>query len=324
MSWVHHADKAEEFSLAGKRVLVAGHTGMAGSSIARRLQREDCEVIGISYPELDMIRQQETEEYLGEVKPDAVFVAAAKVGGIFANSTRPAEFLYENLAIETNLIHAAKTVGVKKLLFLGSSCIYPRLAPQPMKEEALLTGPLEPTNEGYAIAKIAGIKMCDYYRKQYGCDFISAMPTNLYGPGDRYDPVNGHAAAALIMKVHEAKCTGASSITLWGTGKALREFLFTGDLADAVVFMMKSYSDYGHLNVGTGHDITIRELAEAIAKVAGWSGKIVYDTSKPDGMPRKVMDVSRLTELGWVAHTDLKEGLKSAYDWYVDNKVSAA
>jgi GDP-L-fucose synthase len=313
----------ETFSLAGKRVMVAGYTGMAGGAIWRRLQQEDCEVIGVGHRDLDMIRQNNVEEYMASVKPDVVFLAAAKVGGILANSTRPAEFLYDNLAIQTNVIHSAKVIGVKKLIFLGSSCIYPRLAPQPMKEEALLTGALEPTNEAYAIAKIAGIKMCDSYRKQYGCDFISAMPTNLYGPGDRYDAVNGHVVAALIMKVHDAKLSGASHITLWGTGAARREFLYTEDLADAVVFMAKNYSDEGHLNVGTGVDITIRELAETIAKVVGWSGEIVYDTSKPDGMPRKVMDVSRLASLGWSAKTELATGLKVAYDWYVENVAAA-
>lgn len=314
----------ELFSLRGKRVLVAGHTGMAGSSIVRRLRSEDCEVIGISYPELDMIRQKETEEYLASVKPDAVFVAAAKVGGIMANSTRPAEFLYENLAIETNIIHAAKTVGVKKLLFLGSSCIYPRAAEQPMKEETLLTGPLEPTNEGYAIAKIAGIKMCDYYRKQYGCDFISAMPTNLYGPGDNYDPVGGHVVAAMIIKLHAAKTNNDPTITIWGTGAPRREFLYTEDLADGLVFMMKNYSDYGHLNLGTGVDITIRDLAETVADVIGWRGEFVYDRDKPDGMPRKVMDVSRLSSVGWCARTELKVGLNEAYKWYVANQNKSA
>ena len=310
---------AELFPLAGKRVLVAGHTGMAGTSIVRRLARESCEVLTISYPDLDMIRQKETEDWLADVRPDALFVAAAKVGGIYANSIRPAEFIYENLAIEINLIHAAKTVGVKKLLFLGSSCIYPREAEQPMKEEALLTGPLEPTNDAYAIAKIAGIKMCQAYRVQYGCDFISAMPTNLFGPGDRYDAQNGHVAAATIMKVHAAKTNGDKSIVIWGTGTPRREFLYTEDLADGLVFMMKNYSGSTHLNLGTGRDIMIRELAEAVAKVAGWSGAFEYDTSKPDGMMRKVMDVSRLSKLGWTAKTGLEEGLKAAYAWYAAN-----
>jgi GDP-L-fucose synthase len=309
----------EIFSLADRRVLVTGHTGMAGGAIWRRLQREDCELIGVRHSDLDMTRQSETEDYLESIRPDVIFVASAKVGGILANSTWPAQFLYENLAIQNNLIHAAKVMGVKKLMFLGSSCIYPRLAPLPTREDALLTGPLEPTNEAYAIAKIAGLKMCEYYRKQYGCDFISAMPTNLYGPGDRYDAVGGHVVAALIMKVHEAKTRGDSSITLWGTGTPRREFLFTEDLADAVVYLVKNYSDYGHVNVGTGVDITIRELAETIAGVAEWFGEVVYDASKPDGTPRKVMDVSRLSAMGWTAGTGITAGLKVAYDWYVNN-----
>jgi GDP-L-fucose synthase len=307
------------FSLRGKRVLVAGHTGMAGSAIVRRLAREECEILTVGHDALDMTRQQDTEDWLAQAKPEAMFVAAAKVGGILANSTRPAEFLYENLAIETNLIHAAWKVGVKKLMFLGSSCIYPRLAPQPMTEEALLSGPLEPTNEGYAIAKIAGIRMCQYYRRQYGCDFISAMPTNLYGPGDRYDAVNGHVAAAMIMKVHAAKTNGDKAVAIWGSGTPRREFLFSEDLADGLVFMMKTYSGEVHLNLGTGHDISIRAFAEAVAQTVGWSGEFVYDREKPDGMPRKVMDVSRLAGLGWTAPTALADGLKRAYDWYVGN-----
>ena len=310
---------SEVFSLQGKRVLVAGHLGMAGSAIVRRLGRENCETLTADRDEVDMLRQKDVEEWLAAVGPDVLFVAAAKVGGIHANSTRPAEFLYENLAIETNLIHSAWRTGVKKLLFLGSSCIYPRDAPQPMKEEALLTGPLEPTNEAYAIAKIAGIKLCQAYRRQYGCDFISAMPTNLYGPGDRYDLLSGHVAAATIMKIHAAKKAGDRTVTLWGTGTPKREFLFTEDLADGLVFMMKHYSDYGHLNLGTGIDITIRELAETVAKVAGWSGEFAYDRTKPDGMPRKVMDVGRMTALGWTAPTRFEEGIKAAYEWYVAN-----
>ena len=254
-----------------------------------------------------------------QARPHAVFVAAATVGGILANATRPAEFLYDNLAIETNIIHAARKTGVEKLLLLGSSCIYPRLAPQPMTEDQLLTGPLEPTNEWYAIAKIAGIKLCQAYRRQYGCDFISAMPTNLYGPGDNYDLQEGHVAAALQVKVHRAKLTGAPHIELWGTGTPKREFLFVDDLADALVFLMKHYSEEAHINVGTGEDITIRELAELIARIADYQGEIVYDRSKPDGTPRKVMDVSRLTALGWKARTPLEEGFRHAYRWYVDN-----
>ena len=311
------------FPLEGKRVLVAGHKGMAGSAILRRLARENCEILTADRDDLDLIRQSEVEAWLGAVKPDAIFLAAAKVGGIHANSTRPAEFLYDNLAIETNVIHAAWQTGVKKLLFLGSSCIYPRDAAQPMKEEALLTGPLEPTNEAYAIAKIAGIKLCDAYRHQYGCDFISAMPTNLYGPGDRYDLLGGHVVAAMIMKLHAAKSAGDPTVTIWGTGTPRREFLFTEDLADGLVFMMKHYSGPGHLNLGTGVDMTIRELAEAVAKVAGWSGEFVYDRAKPDGMMRKVMDVSRLTALGWRASTLFEDGIKTAYDWYAARVAEA-
>ncbi|MBU6298472.1 MAG: GDP-L-fucose synthase [Alphaproteobacteria bacterium] len=305
------------FPLAGKRVFVAGHSGMAGGAILRRLARENCEILTADRSDLDMCRQREVEEWLATAKPDAIFLAAAKVGGIHANTTRRAEFLYDNLAIETNVIHGAWRTGVKKLLFLGSSCIYPRETPQPMKEEALLTGLLEPTNEAYAIAKIAGIKLCDAYRRQYGCDFISAMPTNLYGPGDRYDLLGGHVVAAVIMKLHAAKSAGDPTVTIWGTGTPRREFLFTEDLADGLVFLMKHYTGPGHLNLGTGVDVTIHELAEAVAKVAGWSGEFVHDRSKPDGMMRKVMDVSRMTALGWRAKTRFEDGLRSAYEWYV-------
>ncbi len=307
------------FPLSGKRVLVAGHKGMAGSAIVHRLRHEDCDILTADRETLDMTRQADVEDWLATTRPDAVFLAAAKVGGIQANSTRPAEFLYENLAIETNIIHAAYRVGVKKLLFLGSSCIYPRDAAQPMREEALLTGPLEPTNEAYALAKIAGIKLCQAYRRQYGCDFISAMPTNLFGPGDRYDLENGHVVAALIMKIHAAKMAGAGDVVIWGSGTPRREFLYTEDLADGLVFMMKHYSGEGHLNLGTGVEITVRGLAEAIAKAAGWTGRFVYDSSKPDGMPRKLMDVSRLTSLGWTAKTQFEDGIRAAYDWYVAN-----
>jgi GDP-L-fucose synthase len=241
------------------------------------------------------------------------------VGGIMANSTRPAEFLYDNLVIAANVIHAARSAGVKKLLFLGSSCIYPRLAEQPIREEALLSGALEPTNEWYAVAKIAGIKLCQAYRRQYGCDFVSVMPTNLYGPGDRYDACEGHVVAALIMKIHAAKVANSATVELWGSGTPKREFLFSEDLADACVFVMKNYSDELFLNVGTGHDMTILELAECIAKIAGWRGTFTFDKSKPDGMPRKVMDVSRLSALGWSAPTDFETGMKEAYRWYVTN-----
>jgi GDP-L-fucose synthase len=312
------------FELKGKRVWVAGHRGMAGSAIVRRLAREDCEIITTSRSELDLLRQAEVLKWMSAQKIDAIFHAAAKVGGILANSTRPADFLYENLEIATNVIHAARMSGIEKLLFLGSSCIYPRMAPQPMREEDLLTGSLEPTNEWYAIAKITGMKLCQAFRRQYGCDFVSVMPTNLYGPGDRYDPREGHVVAALIMKIHAAKVANSPSVELWGSGTPRREFLFSEDLADACVFVMKNYSGECFLNVGTGHDMTILELAQAIAGIAGWHGEFTFDLSRPDGMPRKVMDVSRLSALGWTAPTDFESGMREAYRWYVDNVASRA
>jgi GDP-L-fucose synthase len=311
-----------EFSLSNRRVWVAGHRGMAGAAIVKRLESEDCEIVTAARSELDLMKQDDVFAWMADQKIDAVFLAAAKVGGIMANATRPAEFLYENLTIEANVIHGAYRAGVKKLLFLGSSCIYPRMAEQPMREEALLTGALEPTNEWYAIAKIAGIKMCQAYRRQYGCNFVSVMPTNLYGPGDRYDLEAGHVVAALIMKIHAAKAARLDEVELWGSGRPKREFLFTDDLADACVFVMKNYSEEQFLNVGTGTDITILELAEAIARVVGWDGKFTFNTSKPDGTPRKVMDVSRLTSLGWTAKTRFEIGLRQAYDWYVAHALS--
>jgi len=307
------------YDLAGKRVWVAGHGGMAGSAIVRRLAQERCQILTSARSEVDLRRQAEVEAWMEGTRPQAIFVAAATVGGVYANSTRPAEFIYDNLAIETNIIHTAWKVGVEKLLLLGSSCIYPRLAPQPISEEQLLTGPLEPTNEPYAVAKIAGIKLCQAYRRQYGCDFIAAMPTNLYGQGDNYDLEQGHVAAALQVKVHRAKLSGAPHIELWGTGTPRREFLYVDDLADGLVFLMKHYSGELHLNVGTGQDVTIRELAELIADIADYRGQVVYDRSRPDGTPRKVMDVSRTTALGWQAKTPLREGFRQAYRWYVEN-----
>jgi len=292
---------------------------MAGSAVCRQLQREGCEVLTVSRAEVDLRRQAAVEAWMDRARPQAVFVCAATVGGILANSTRPAEFLYDNLAIESNVIEAAHRCGVEKLLFLGSSCIYPRLAPQPMTEDMLLTGPLEPTNEWYAIAKIAGIKLCQAYRRQYGCDFISAMPTNLFGPGDNYDLQQGHVAAAMQAKVHKAKETNAPNVEIWGSGRPRREFLYVDDLADALIFMMKHYSDEPHLNVGTGVDISIRELAELVARVANYTGGFVYDASKPDGMPRKVMNVDKLKALGWQAKTSLEEGFRASYEWYVQN-----
>lgn len=308
-----------KFDLAGKRVWVAGHRGMAGSAIARRLASESCEIVKVTRSELDLMRQEDVHRWVAAQRIDAVFVAAATVGGILANSTRPADFLYDNLVMETNILHASREAGVKKLLFLGSSCIYPRMAEQPMREEALLTGALEPTNEWYAIAKIAGIKMCQAFRRQYGCDFVSVMPTNLYGPGDRYDVQAGHVVAALIMKIYAAKVAKSETVELWGSGTPRREFLYSEDLADACVFVMKNYSDELFLNVGTGKDMTILELAESIAKAAGWQGTFTFDRSKPDGMPRKVMDVSRLRALGWTAPTEFETGMKAAFEWYVEN-----
>jgi GDP-L-fucose synthase len=307
------------FDLKGKRVWVAGHRGMAGSAIARRLAWEQCEVVTVTHHELDLRRQAEVNTWMAGQRIDAVFMAAATVGGIMANSTRPAEFLYDNMIIAANVIEASRQTGVKKLLFLGSSCIYPRLAPQPMREEMLLTGALEPTNEWYAVAKIAGIKLCEAYRRQYGCDFVSVMPANLYGPGDRYDAAGGHVVAALIMKIHAAKIAGSPSVELWGSGTPKREFLFSEDLADACVFVMKNYSGERFLNVGTGREMTILELAESIARVAGWKGSFTFDPTEPDGIPRKVMDVSRLGELGWTAPTDFENGLRAAYQWFVEN-----
>jgi GDP-L-fucose synthase len=310
-----------EFNLAGRRVWVAGHRGMAGSAITRRLARENCELITATRSELNLLRQADVDAWMADKKIDVIFLAAATVGGILANTVRPAEFLYENLVIETNIIHAAWNTGVKKLLFLASSCIYPRMAEQPMREEALLTGALEPTNEWYAIAKIAGIKLCQAYRRQYGCNYVSVMPTNLYGPGDRYDMEGGHVVAALIMKIHAAKITNSKTVELWGSGMPKREFLFSEDLADACVFVMKNYSDEMFLNVGTGRDITILELAQSIAKVVGWQGTFTFNRSKPDGMPRKLLDVSRLRALGWSASTDFETGMKCAYEWYVANRA---
>jgi len=310
-----------EFSLVDKRVWVAGHRGMAGAAIVRRLAGEQCGIITATRTELDLLSQAQVAAWMGDKNIDAVFLAAATVGGILANSTRPAGFLYENLVIETNVIHTAWQVGVKKLLFLGSSCIYPRMATQPMVEEALLSGPLEPTNEWYAIAKIAGLKLCQAYRRQYGCDFIALMPTNLYGPGDRYHAEAGHVVAALIMKIHAAKAGNSPTVELWGSGRPKREFLFTEDLADACVFAMKHYSNELFLNVGTGQDMTILELAQTVAKIVGWQGSFTFNTSKPDGAPRKVMDISRMRALGWSAKTDFESGLKQAYEWYRANAL---
>jgi GDP-L-fucose synthase len=305
------------FVLAGKRVFVAGHRGMVGAALLRRLAKEGCEILTAGRAEVDLRRQAETDDWFAQVRPNAVFVAAATVGGILANDSRPAEFLYDNLMIAGNVIEAAHRTGVTKLLFLGSSCIYPRLAPQPMTEDALLSGPLEPTNQWYAIAKIAALKMCAAYRRQYGCDFISAQPTNLYGPGDTYDLQGSHVMPALIAKAHRAKLAAAPEIEIWGTGTPRREFLHVDDLADALVFLMRYYSEEEHINIGWGKDVSISELATLIGNVVGYNGRFHYDRTKPDGAPRKLLDVSRLSRLGWKAKIGLRDGIADAYRWFL-------
>lgn len=311
------APEQAEYSLDGKRVWVAGHRGMVGSAIARRLATENCDVITVDRAQVDLRRQSEVEDWMARSKPDAVFLAAATVGGIHANDTRPAEFLYDNLAIQTNIIEGARRCGVEKLMFMGSACIYPRLAEQPMVEDALLTGPLEPTNEAYAVAKIAGIKLCSSYRRQYGCDYISAMPNNLYGLGDNFDLQNSHVIPALMRKAHEAKTGRDPTMTVWGSGTPLREFLYVDDLADAAVFLMKQYSGEMHLNIGTGEEISIGDLAATVAAAVGYEGELVFDADKPDGAPRKLLDVSRLSDMGWQSTTKLLDGLRLTYDWYL-------
>ena len=300
------------YSLAGKRVYIAGHKGMVGSAIARRLASENCEIV-TSDRSIDLREQAAVRDWLADNRPHAVIVAAAKVGGILANDTYPAEFLYDNLMIEANVIEAARRNSAEKLLFLGSSCIYPRMAPQPIPEDALLTGPLEPTNEWYAIAKIAGIKLCQAYRRQYGCDYISAMPTNLYGQGDNFDLATSHVLPALMRKAHQAKMLGAPSIEIWGTGTPRREFLHVDDLADACVFLLKSYSDEQHVNIGSGHDIPIMKLAETVCEVVGFKGSIVVDASKPDGTPRKLMSGEKISGMGWAPKIGLREGIADTY-----------
>jgi GDP-L-fucose synthase len=312
------------FPLAGKRVWVAGHRGMVGSALVRRFGREDCEILTVTRQECDLVRQEQVERWMSAARPQAVIVAAAKVGGILANDSYPADFLYDNLMIEANVIHTARRVGVEKLLFLGSSCIYPKLAPQPISEDALLTGPLEPTNEWYAIAKIAGIKLCQAYRRQHGCDFISAMPTNLYGPGDNFDLMSSHVVPALIAKMHHAKQVGAEEVEIWGTGRPRREFLHVDDLADACVHLLQVYSGEDHVNVGCGEDLTIAELAETVRRVVGFAGRLRYNSERPDGTPRKLLDTSRLNALGWRPRVALADGLAEAYRWYLEQVVPDA
>jgi GDP-L-fucose synthase len=302
------------FDLRGKRVFVTGHAGMVGSALVRRLEREGCDIVTAARRDLDLRQSDQVDRFVAQAKPDAIFVAAGKVGGIRANSTFPADFITDNIAIALNTIRAAHQSAVKKLVYLGSSCIYPRLAPQPMTPDMLLSGPLEPTNQWYAVAKIAGIKMCQAYRLQHGVDFVSVMPTNLYGPGDNYHPQDSHVPAALLRRFHEAKLAGAPSVSVWGTGSPRREFLAVDDLADACVFVMKCYSDLEFLNVGTGTDTTIAEFARLIADVVGYRGNFDFDRSRPDGAPRKLLDVSHINALGWRATIPLREGLQRMYD----------
>jgi len=304
------------YSLAGKRIYVAGDRGMVGSAVVRRLSSEDCSVLTTPRA-LDLREQAAVREWFAANRPEVVVVAAAKVGGIHANDTLPALFLYDNLMIEANLIEAARQAGSQRLLFLGSSCIYPRHAAQPISEEALLTGPLEPTNEWYAVAKIAGIKLCQAYRRQYGCDFISAMPTNLYGPGDNFDLDSSHVLPALIRKAHEARLAGAEAMTIWGSGTPLREFLHVDDLADACVFLLQHYSGESHINVGSGSEISIRDLARLVARTVGFDGAIERDLTKPDGTPRKLMDSRRLLDMGWRPRIGLAEGIADAYQHFL-------
>lgn len=308
--------------LEGTRIYLAGHAGMVGSAVHRRLATEGCEVLTTTRAQLDLRNQAAVHAWMADARPDAVIVAAAKVGGILANDTQPADFLYDNLMIEANLIHAAFEARVKKLLFLGSSCIYPKHADQPMREDALLTGALEPTNEWYAIAKIAGIKLCQAYRKQHGCDFISAMPTNMYGLNDNFDLQSSHVLPALMVKVHTAKTRGDASYEVWGSGTPLREFMYADDCADALVHLLKHYSGEGHVNVGTGEEVSIRQLAETICDVVGFDGELVFDASKPDGTPRKLMDSSALLGMGWTPKTDLRDGIAKTYTWYLENAAT--
>ena len=309
------------FDLTGKKVWVAGHRGMVGSAVVRRLASESCDVVTAGRDTLDLRDQRAVFAWIEAERPDLAIVAAARVGGIHANDTYPAEFLYDNLVIEANLIEGARRAGVAKVVFLGSSCIYPKLAPQPIPEDALLTGPLEPTNQWYAIAKIAGIKLGQAYRRQYGMDCVSAMPTNLYGPGDNYHLANSHVIPALLRKAHEARLAGNAELTVWGSGAPFREFLHVDDLADAVVFLARNYSQDAHINVGSGSEVTIRDLAELVCRVVGFEGALVWDASKPDGAPRKLMDSSRLAALGWTAQIGLEEGLRRTYADFLAHEV---
>jgi GDP-L-fucose synthase len=314
---------ARVFRAAASRVFVAGHRGMVGAAVARALEAAGTEVLTAPRPGVDLRRQAEVEAWLGESRPDAVVVAAARVGGILANDTRPAEFLYDNLAIASALIEGARRTGVRRLLFLGSSCAYPRAAPQPIPETALLTGPLEATSEWYAVAKIAGVKLCQAYRLQYGCDFVSAMPCNLYGPGDNFDPEGGHVIPGLMRRMHEAQAAEAPRVTVWGTGAPRREFLHVDDLARAAVVILERYAGAAPVNVGTGEDVGIAELARRVGEAVGYRGRFAFDPSKPDGTPRKVLDVSRIRALGWRPRVALADGLADTYRWFLEHVAGA-
>jgi GDP-L-fucose synthase len=307
------------YTLRNKRVWVAGDRGLVGSALVRRLQREGCELLTAPRDTVDLRRPDQVEGWMAAARPQAVFLAAARVGGIYANDTRPAEFIYDNLMIQSNVVEASRRTGVEKLMLLGSSCIYPRLAPQPIPEGALLTGPLEPTNQWYAVAKIAGIKLGQAYRRQYGCNFISVMPTNLYGPGDNFDLMQSHVVPALLVKAHAAMRARAPAIEVWGTGAVRREFLYVDDAADGMVFLMQNYSDEGIVNLGPGSDVPIVDLVELICKVVGYKGGVQFDASRPDGAPRKMVDTAFAASLGWRARTTLRDGLVATYRWYVDH-----
>jgi GDP-L-fucose synthase len=307
------------YALHNKRVWVAGHGGLVGTALLRRLERENCEVVIAPRESVDLRRPDQVERWIADVRPQAVFVAAARVGGIYANDTRPAEFIYDNLMIQSNIVEASRRVDVEKLMLLGSSCIYPRLAPQPIPESALLTGPLEPTNQWYAIAKIAGIKLGQAYRRQYGCDFVSVMPTNLYGPGDNFDLMQSHVVPALLVKAHNAKLARAPAFEVWGTGSVRREFLYVDDAADGIVYLMQHYSDEGIVNLGPGSDVSIVDLVGLICQVVGYQGGIHFDSKRPDGAPRKMVDTTFAASLGWRARTSLRTGLEMTYRWYVEN-----
>ncbi|XDZ70371.1 GDP-L-fucose synthase family protein [Alphaproteobacteria bacterium LSUCC0744] len=301
----------------GKRIWVAGHNGMVGRAVVRFLKNRDCTTLTVNRNEVDLTRQGEVEAWISKVKPDAIIICAAKVGGILVNSTYPADFLYDNLMIEANVIHAACNQNVEKLIFLGSSCIYPKFADQPIREDMLLTGSLEPTNEWYAIAKIAGIKLCQAYRQQHGCDFVSVMPTNLYGPFDNFDLETSHVIPALIRKFHEAKVKGRAGVEIWGSGNVRREFLHVDDCADGILFILENYSGHSHLNLGTGADVTIRELAQKISQVVGFEGDLIFNKSKPEGTPRKLLNIQEINKLGWKSQTSLLEGLRDTYNFYI-------